>query len=196
VSKTLEQKFSELLVEVRQRAEHYNNRRMETEKRCREMVDEAVTATAAIRENQKEILSMLDSHIKALHRTNDKLNRLDTLFELRERLDRMEKSVDVHSTTAEHIEESLRKGVRHLYETTIAHSDSVQETPVEWSVHHLELSQRPLNALLSDGIETIEQLCQHTEMELMKIPNFGKGSLREVIFVLHQNGLKLGMVTE
>ena len=196
MSKTLEQKFSELLVEVRQRAEHYNNRRMETEKRCREMVDEAVTATAAIRENQKEILSMLDSHIKALHRTNDKLNRLDTLFELRERLDRMEKSVDVHSTTAEHIEESLRKGVRHLYETTIAHSDSVQETPVEWSVHHLELSQRPLNALLSDGIETIEQLCQHTEMELMKIPNFGKGSLREVIFVLHQNGLKLGMVTE
>lgn len=58
--------------------------------------------------------------------------------------------------------------------------------PVYWdefsrtSIDELELSARAHRALWNDSIETIRQLVDKPEAELLRIPNFGKKSLREV----------------
>lgn len=48
------------------------------------------------------------------------------------------------------------------------------------SVHTLDLPIRPLNCLVAEGIETIGALMKKTRIELRRIPNLGKGSLKEI----------------
>lgn len=47
-------------------------------------------------------------------------------------------------------------------------------------INHLEISVRAFNALKSDGITTIAALRAKSDLELLRIPNFGKVSFREV----------------
>lgn len=61
------------------------------------------------------------------------------------------------------------------------------------SVHELELTVRSNNCLEAAQIETVGQLVQHSEGELLKIRSFGKTSLREVKRKLQDLGLTLGM---
>jgi len=61
------------------------------------------------------------------------------------------------------------------------------------SVHELELSVRANNCLESAKIETVGQLANMTEADLLKIRSFGKTSLREVKRKLQDLGLSLGM---
>ena len=61
----------------------------------------------------------------------------------------------------------------------------------EDSIEYLELSVRSLNALLSVGIKTIDQLCNSSKSYLLRIPNFGRKSLMEVQQVLKLNGRSL-----
>ena len=42
-----------------------------------------------------------------------------------------------------------------------------------------------------DGIDTIEDLCTHTEAELLRIPFFGRKSLDKIKKILAEMGLKL-----
>jgi hypothetical protein len=44
----------------------------------------------------------------------------------------------------------------------------------------LMLSVRPMNCLINDGITTIDQLLNISDVELLKIPNFGHKCLKEV----------------
>lgn len=60
-------------------------------------------------------------------------------------------------------------------------------------IEDLELSVRAYNCLKSAGINTIAELVQKTETELLKTKNFGKRSLEEIKEVLAKLGLKLGM---
>ncbi len=60
------------------------------------------------------------------------------------------------------------------------------------SIHELELTVRPYNCLRSEGINTIDELIQYTEVELFKIPGLGKKSLIEIINALKSRGLSLG----
>jgi DNA-directed RNA polymerase subunit alpha len=64
---------------------------------------------------------------------------------------------------------------------------------VQMSVHELELSVRANNCLESAKIESVAQLVNMTEAELLKIRSFGKTSLREVKRKLQDLGLSLGM---
>jgi DNA-directed RNA polymerase subunit alpha len=57
----------------------------------------------------------------------------------------------------------------------------------------LELTVRSSNCLESEHIETVGQLMQMTEADLLKIRSFGKTSLREVRRKLADIGLSLGM---
>jgi DNA-directed RNA polymerase subunit alpha len=57
----------------------------------------------------------------------------------------------------------------------------------------LELTVRSSNCLESEHIETVGQLMQMTEVDLLKIRSFGKTSLREVRRKLADIGLSLGM---
>ena len=43
-----------------------------------------------------------------------------------------------------------------------------------------DLSMRTINILKSEGIETREQLLHFSQVDLLKLPNFGRNSLREV----------------
>ena len=61
------------------------------------------------------------------------------------------------------------------------------------SIHELELSVRSNNCLEAGKIETVGQLVQMTEADLLKIRSFGKTSLREVKRKLADLGLALGM---
>ncbi len=64
---------------------------------------------------------------------------------------------------------------------------------LEISIAELELSVRANNCLESVQIETVGQLAQMTEAELLKIRSFGKTSSREIKRKLADMGLSLGM---
>ncbi len=60
-------------------------------------------------------------------------------------------------------------------------------------IEDLELSVRAYNCLKSAGINTVLELVQKTESELLKTKNFGKRSLDEIKEVLEKHGLTLGI---
>jgi DNA-directed RNA polymerase subunit alpha len=60
-------------------------------------------------------------------------------------------------------------------------------------VQEFELSVRTANALRNQSIIYIGDLVQHTEAKLLRLANFGRGSLDEVRAVLAEMGLHLGM---
>jgi DNA-directed RNA polymerase subunit alpha len=61
------------------------------------------------------------------------------------------------------------------------------------SVNELELSVRAANCLKNAGIETIAEMVQKTESEMLKTKNFGRKSLNEIKDILSGMGLGLGM---
>lgn len=64
------------------------------------------------------------------------------------------------------------------------------------SVNELELSVRAANCLKNAGIETIAELVQKTEGEMLKTKNFGRKSLNEIKEILSEMGLSLGLKVE
>ena len=60
-------------------------------------------------------------------------------------------------------------------------------------VDELELSVRSANCLKNDNIVYIGDLIQKSEAEMLRTPNFGRKSLKEIKEVLAQMGLHLGM---
>jgi len=64
------------------------------------------------------------------------------------------------------------------------------------SIGTLELTVRSNNCLESNHIETVGQLVQKTDADLLKIRSFGKTSLREVKRKLADLGLSLGMTED
>ena len=61
------------------------------------------------------------------------------------------------------------------------------------SVEDLELSVRSANCLKNAGINTIGELVQKTEAEMLKTKNFGRKSLSEIKDILNEYGLAFGM---
>jgi DNA-directed RNA polymerase subunit alpha len=71
--------------------------------------------------------------------------------------------------------------------------DEELEAKLNTPIQELELSVRASNCLESVKIETVRQLVQMTEADLLKIRSFGKTSLREIKRKLADIGLSLGM---
>ncbi|MGI8782811.1 MAG: DNA-directed RNA polymerase subunit alpha [Acidobacteriota bacterium] len=61
------------------------------------------------------------------------------------------------------------------------------------SVEELELSVRSYNCLKNANIQTIDELVQKTENEMLKTKNFGRKSLNEIKEILGEMGLSFGM---
>jgi DNA-directed RNA polymerase subunit alpha len=61
------------------------------------------------------------------------------------------------------------------------------------SVEELELSVRSYNCLKNANIQTIRELVQKTENEMLRTKNFGRKSLNEIKEILTKMGLALGM---
>ena len=64
------------------------------------------------------------------------------------------------------------------------------------SVSELELSVRSINCLQNAKIETIGDLVQKTEPQMLKTKNFGRKSLNEIKEILVAMGLSLSMELE
>ncbi len=66
-----------------------------------------------------------------------------------------------------------------------------KEKVLEMNVEELDLSVRSYNCLKRAGINTVEELTQRTEEDMMKVRNLGKKSLEEVQNKLAELGLSL-----
>ncbi len=79
------------------------------------------------------------------------------------------------------------------YDTEImVDKDTDSQTKIlEMTIEELDLSVRSFNCLKRAGINTVEDLTNRTEEEMMKVRNLGKKSLDEVINKLKSFGLSL-----
>lgn len=66
-----------------------------------------------------------------------------------------------------------------------------KEKVLEMTVEELDLSVRSFNCLKRAGINTVEELTEKTEDEMMKVRNLGRKSLEEVVKKLNELGLGL-----
>ena len=71
----------------------------------------------------------------------------------------------------------------------IEKEDNEKEKVLEMSIDELELSVRSYNCLKRAGINTVEELCNKTAEDMMKVRNLGKKSLDEVNAKLKELGL-------
>ena len=62
---------------------------------------------------------------------------------------------------------------------------------LEMNIDELELSVRSYNCLKRAGINTVEELCNKTPDDMMKVRNLGRKSLEEVLGKLQELGLQL-----
>jgi DNA-directed RNA polymerase subunit alpha len=67
--------------------------------------------------------------------------------------------------------------------------ETSSEKVMSMNIDELELSVRSYNCLKRAGINTVEELCNKTEDEMMKVRNLGKKSLDEVAAKLKEFGL-------
>ncbi len=87
--------------------------------------------------------------------------------------------------------------IKPIEEEVVVGEEKVYENPHLYrSVNELELSVRSINCLQNAKIETIGDLVQKTEAEMLKTKNFGRKSLQEIKTVLASMGLTLGMKLE
>ena len=68
---------------------------------------------------------------------------------------------------------------------------TVKEKVLEMTIEELDMSVRSFNCLKRAGIDTVEDLINRTEDEMIRVRNLGKKSLEEVIAKLNSLGLEL-----
>ena len=73
----------------------------------------------------------------------------------------------------------------------IEKEDNEKEKVLEMNIDELELSVRSFNCLKRAGINTVEELCNRTSEDMMKVRNLGRKSLEEVEQKLQDLGLGL-----
>ena len=69
--------------------------------------------------------------------------------------------------------------------------ENQKEKVLEMTIEELDLSVRSYNCLKRAGINTVEDLSNKSEEDMMKVRNLGRKSLEEVINKLYQLGLCL-----
>ena len=76
-------------------------------------------------------------------------------------------------------------------EIMVEKEDNEKEKVLEMNIDELELSVRSYNCLKRAGINTVEELCNRTPEDMMKVRNLGRKSLEEVLAKLKELGLEL-----
>ena len=76
-------------------------------------------------------------------------------------------------------------------EIMVEHDNDEKEKVLEMNIDELELSVRSYNCLKRAGINTVEELCNRTPEDMMKVRNLGRKSLEEVLAKLKELGLEL-----
>lgn len=78
-----------------------------------------------------------------------------------------------------------------VMEIMVEKEESKKEKVLEMTIEELDLSVRSYNCLKRASINTVEELTEKAEDDMMKVRNLGKKSLEEVIQKLDELGLKL-----
>ena len=76
-------------------------------------------------------------------------------------------------------------------EIMVEREETIKEKVLEMTIEELDMSVRSFNCLKRAGIDTVEDLTNRTEEDMIKVRNLGKKSLEEVIQKLHSLGLTL-----
>ena len=76
-------------------------------------------------------------------------------------------------------------------EIMVEREETKKEKVLEMTIEELDMSVRSFNCLKRAGIDTVEDLINRTEEDMIKVRNLGKKSLEEVIQKLHSLGLDL-----
>lgn len=76
-------------------------------------------------------------------------------------------------------------------EIMVEKDDNGKEKVLEMTIEELDLSVRSFNCLKRAGINTVEDLINKSEEEMMKVRNLGRKSLEEVIAKLNSLGFNL-----
>lgn len=79
----------------------------------------------------------------------------------------------------------------HEREITVEKSEERKDKALDMTIEELDLSVRSYNCLKRAGINSVQELCQRTEDEMMKVRNLGRKSLEEVMEKLKEHGLGL-----
>ena len=77
------------------------------------------------------------------------------------------------------------------FDVMVERPEKEKEKVLEMTIEELDLSVRSFNCLKRAGIDTVEDLTNRTEEDMIKVRNLGKKSLEEVILKLHSLGLEL-----
>ena len=76
-------------------------------------------------------------------------------------------------------------------EIMVEREETIKEKVLEMTIEELDMSVRSFNCLKRAGIDTVEDLTNRTEEDMIRVRNLGKKSLDEVIQKLHSLGLDL-----
>ncbi|MDD2269457.1 MAG: DNA-directed RNA polymerase subunit alpha [Eubacteriales bacterium] len=76
-------------------------------------------------------------------------------------------------------------------EIMVDREETIKEKVLEMTIEELDMSVRSFNCLKRAGIDTVEDLINKTEEDMIKVRNLGKKSLEEVIQKLNSLGLSL-----
>lgn len=82
---------------------------------------------------------------------------------------------------------SMAVSVRTVIEPALILSNSIENMIVT----ELEVTVRTINTLRAEGIHTVKDLLKKSQIDLLRLPNFGKKSLTEVMDSLSAKGLWL-----
>ena len=74
-----------------------------------------------------------------------------------------------------------------------AEEENSKDKVLEMNIDELELSVRSYNCLKRAGINTVEELCNRTSEDMMKVRNLGRKSLEEVIAKLKELNLSFNL---
>ena len=73
----------------------------------------------------------------------------------------------------------------------VEREETIKEKVLEMTIEELDMSVRSFNCLKRAGIDTVGDLTNKTEEDMIKVRNLGKKSLEEVVQKLHSLGLDL-----
>lgn len=86
---------------------------------------------------------------------------------------------------------NLTEGVSETESIMAEKSDNSKEKVLDLTIDELDLSVRSFNCLKRAGINTVEDLINKSEEDMMKVRNLGRKSLEEVIAKLNSFGFSL-----
>jgi DNA-directed RNA polymerase alpha subunit len=106
------------------------------------------------------------------------------------------KTLDVCATALKHAASACKKLAseeKHREEWERSRRVAERSASLDHSIEELELSVRSYNCLKNANIQTVGDLVQKTDDEMLAINNFGWKSLNEVREILYSMGLRFGM---